>query len=93
MGARLLHEWLVCPLTDRPAIEARLDAVSEFLTDHSTRMELRESLHEAFDLQRLTARISTGRANPRDLARAGESQSGSTNSALIARPSLRKNTN
>ena len=71
MGARLLHDWLVYPLTDRTAIESRLDAVSEFLTEHSTRGDLRASLEQACDLQRLTARVSTGRATPRDLAAVG----------------------
>src|SRR5207249_8579509 len=33
--------------------------------------ELRESLGDAFDLPRLTARVSTGRASPRDLAAIG----------------------
>jgi DNA mismatch repair protein MutS len=68
MGARLLQEWLLAPLTVRPEIEARLEAVAEFKEEHGLRGELREALGEAFDLQRLTARVSTGRASPRDLA-------------------------
>jgi DNA mismatch repair protein MutS len=68
MGARLLQEWIVTPLADRPAIEARLDAVAELEAEHALRQDLRAALAEAFDLPRLTARISTGRAGPRDLA-------------------------
>jgi DNA mismatch repair protein MutS len=68
MGARLLGEWLVAPLADRQAIDGRLDAVGELLREHSLRQDLRESLGAAADLQRLTARVSTGRATPRDLA-------------------------
>src|SRR5262249_7052218 len=60
MGARLLQEWLVAPLADRPAIENRLDAVAELLGDHGLRQDLRGALAEAFDLQRLTSRVSTG---------------------------------
>jgi len=71
MGARLLHDWLVYPLTDRAAITARHDAVGEFLSDQHLRLELRACLMDAFDLQRLTARASTGRAGPRDLAAIG----------------------
>ncbi len=71
MGARLLHDWLIAPLADRPAVEARLDAVQEFHADHRLRQELRSVLDEATDLQRLTARVSTGRATPRDLAAVG----------------------
>ena len=68
MGARLLQEWIVSPLAERSAIEGRLDAVEELKDEHSLRSELRETLTEATDLQRLSARISTGRASPRDLA-------------------------
>jgi DNA mismatch repair protein MutS len=68
MGARLLGEWLVAPLADRRAIDARLDAVGELLREHGLRQDLRESLGAAADLQRLTARVSTARATPRDLA-------------------------
>jgi DNA mismatch repair protein MutS len=68
MGARLLQEWLMAPLAQRAAIEARLDSVAEFAAEHSLRQDLRAALAEASDLQRLTARISTGRASPRDLA-------------------------
>jgi DNA mismatch repair protein MutS len=68
MGTRLLQEWILNPLADRPAIEARLDAVAELEEEYTLRRELHAGLGEAFDLSRLTARISTGRAGPRDLA-------------------------
>ncbi len=68
MGARLLQDWLLSPLADKGAIAARLDAVAELLDEHGLRQELRAGLSEAFDLQRLTARASTARASPRDLA-------------------------
>jgi DNA mismatch repair protein MutS len=71
MGGRLLHEWLINPLTERADIQARLDAVAELLQDHKVRQEMRDRLGEAPDLQRLTARVSTGRATPRDLAALG----------------------
>ncbi|MFL5243083.1 MAG: DNA mismatch repair protein MutS [Gemmataceae bacterium] len=68
MGARLLQQWVLMPLGDRAAIEARLAAVAECNEDLTLRRELREQLKETYDLQRLTARASTGRASPRDLA-------------------------
>ncbi len=71
MGARLLHDSLLAPLNDRRAIEARLDAVEELLHDHPLRGQLRELLDETPDLQRLTARVSTARATPKDLAAVG----------------------
>jgi DNA mismatch repair protein MutS len=71
MGARQLQEWLVTPLAQADAIEARLDAVAELKDETELRRELRAHLSEGFDLQRLTARVSTGRASPRDLAAIG----------------------
>jgi DNA mismatch repair protein MutS len=71
MGARHLQEWLLTPLAERPAIEARLDAVAELLDEHSLRQDLRALLTDAADLQRLTARVSTNRASPRDLVAVG----------------------
>lgn len=68
MGARLLQESLLAPLTDRTAIEARLDAVGELVEGHALRRELRDALGQASDLHRLSARAGTGRASPRDLA-------------------------
>jgi DNA mismatch repair protein MutS len=68
MGARLLQDWLLTPLCERPALEARQDAVAELLAEHGLRQEVRDLLAGGLDLQRLTARVSTGRATPRDLA-------------------------
>jgi DNA mismatch repair protein MutS len=67
MGARLLQEWLVAPLASRERIEARLDAVAELMDNHSLRTDLRAGLDQSYDLSRLTTRVSTGRASPRDL--------------------------
>jgi DNA mismatch repair protein MutS len=68
MGARLFQEWLLTPLADRAAIEKRQDAVAELMEQQSLRDELRQTLKEVHDLPRLTSRVSTGRATPRDLA-------------------------
>ncbi|QDT64191.1 DNA mismatch repair protein MutS [Calycomorphotria hydatis] len=67
MGARLLAEWLSGPLTNVPAINARLDAVEELLNDNKLCRDIREQLKQAYDLERLTARVATGRVSPRDL--------------------------
>jgi DNA mismatch repair protein MutS len=67
MGARLLADWLSNPLTNAAAIDRRLDAVQELAESNVLCQELRESLKSAYDVQRLTARVATGRASPRDL--------------------------
>lgn len=68
MGARLLQEWVGAPLADAAAIEGRLDAIAELIGETSLREELQGYLGDISDLQRLTSRVSTGRASPRDLA-------------------------
>ena len=67
MGARLLSEWLTSPLTSPEAIAERLDAVEELLTQSILRGDLRTMLSQSYDLERLAARVGTGRATPRDL--------------------------
>ena len=68
MGSRLLADWLANPLTDISAINSRLDAVGELLRDSAVCDALREQLKGVYDLQRLLARVTTGRASPRDLS-------------------------
>jgi len=68
MGARLLGEWLSNPLTDPARINLRLDAVQELTGDTMFCRDLRDQLQQAYDLQRLTARVATGRCSPRDLS-------------------------
>lgn len=67
MGARLLVKWLLNPLAHIKPIKLRLDAVEEFFNHHDTRLKVREILKQVGDLERLSSKISTGRANARDL--------------------------
>ena len=72
MGARLLGEWLSNPLTNLEQIQSRLDAVEELIGDVLLCRETRDLLDETYDLQRLTARVATGRCSPRDLGCLGQ---------------------
>jgi DNA mismatch repair protein MutS len=67
MGARLLADWLSNPLTEIKLINARLDAVEEFSQDAVLTRDIRDELSKVYDLQRLTAKVATLRASPRDL--------------------------
>ena len=67
MGARLLSEWLTSPLIAPDRIGERLDAVEELLNQSILRGDLRTMLGQSYDLERLAARVGTGRATPRDL--------------------------
>ncbi|MFM8704615.1 MAG: DNA mismatch repair protein MutS, partial [Planctomycetia bacterium] len=71
MGARLLVEWLSAPLIDKPQIDARLDAVATLVGNQSRAARLAEKLTGIGDLERLTSRVISGRAGPRDLERIG----------------------
>src|SRR6516165_4494089 len=67
MGARLLRSWVLRPLLDPDAIEARLDAVAQLLKQTVVRGEIRKELRGIQDLERLTSRITLGQAMPREL--------------------------
>lgn len=68
MGARLLRGWILEPLRDRAALEARLDAVEHLTKRRPERERLGERLRGVRDLERIVARASVGTAGPRDLA-------------------------
>ena len=72
MGARLLGDWLLVPLSDLASIRARQDAVEVFRGDYRLRSDLRDALSRSYDLQRLSARVGTQRATPRDLGAVGK---------------------
>src|SRR5246127_324277 len=67
VGARLLRAWILRPLIDMDAIEARLDAVGHLLQQTVGRGEIRKELRGIQDLERLTSRITLGQAMPREL--------------------------
>ena len=67
MGARKLHLWLCYPLNDTGEIELRQDAIAELLAADQSRSDVRQCLADVADIERITTRISTGRASPRDL--------------------------
>jgi DNA mismatch repair protein MutS len=86
MGARLLAEWLTSPLTRIDAIAGRHDAVGELVGDPSLRSDLRSSLGQAYDLERLAARVGTGRASPTSTSSV-RSPAGGSRGSPSSRPS------
>ncbi|USZ69285.1 DNA mismatch repair protein MutS [Halorussus salilacus] len=67
LGSRKLKDWLRRPLLEPDRIESRLDAVEEWTRRVQAREAAREQLRDVYDIERLIARISRGRANARDL--------------------------
>jgi DNA mismatch repair protein MutS len=73
MGARLLRQWVLAPLTDRMAIGERLDAVDALVHDPIARTALRTALDGVRDVERLAGKTAALRANPRDVRALGDS--------------------
>jgi len=73
MGARMLRQWLLAPLTEKQAIDGRLDAVAAFARDAIARARLREALDGVRDVERLASKAAAGRATPRELGALGAS--------------------
>lgn len=66
-GGRLLHQWVLQPLTNVAQIENRLAGVQELVENSEMRFRLGEALANVYDLERLMGRIAFGSANGRDL--------------------------
>ncbi len=82
MGKRLIRQWVSKPLLDIQEICQRQAAVAYLLENGLLRAELRTALHQLNDLERLTNRVISGHANPRDLV--------SMRSTLLGLPAIQE---
>ncbi len=73
MGGRALRRWLLQPLLDIKGIRARHDTIQELMENTGLREDLRQLLRGMYDLDRLTGRASSGKANARDLVALADS--------------------
>ncbi len=80
MGTRLLRQRLTRPLLDVDSLNQRLDRVAAFFQDALLRADLRAMLKGLPDLERLSNRVLSSSATPRDLEHIGR--------ALAAIPDL-----
>ncbi|MBI6546018.1 MAG: DNA mismatch repair protein MutS, partial [Cyanobacteria bacterium NC_groundwater_1444_Ag_S-0.65um_54_12] len=67
MGGRRLRSWLLHPLLNTAAIQARQAAVTELLAATSQRQRIVRALSQVRDLERIATRITTGTVYPREL--------------------------
>lgn len=67
MGSRFLKRRLENPLLDVAAINRRLDAVEELVKNFTLRRNIRDTLKDIYDIERLMTKIEIGSANARDL--------------------------
>jgi DNA mismatch repair protein MutS len=73
MGSRALRRWLLQPLLDRSAIQARQATIQELIDQGALREELQRLLKQIYDLERLAGRAGSGTATPRDLVSIADS--------------------
>lgn len=66
-GGRLLKSQLISPLVQEKEINKRLDAIEELNEFVIERNEIRELLEGVSDIERITSRISSEIASPKDL--------------------------
>ncbi|MEZ4646922.1 MAG: DNA mismatch repair protein MutS [Chloroflexota bacterium] len=71
MGARLLRQRVTRPLLNLDRLNQRLDRVEAFYHDGLFRADIRAALKNIPDLERLTNRVLSGKATPRDLEHIG----------------------
>ena len=67
IGARMLRRWLVFPLLDREKIANRLSVVDYLKTNKQVLDNLISIFSDIGDLERIAAKIATGKINPREL--------------------------
>ncbi|MCB9186043.1 MAG: DNA mismatch repair protein MutS [Flavobacteriales bacterium] len=67
MGSRTMKRWVAFPLKEKTPIEQRLSIVECLLKEDLERHRISEHLNNISDLERLASKISTARANPREL--------------------------
>ena len=67
MGKRLIRQWVSNPLLDLNTIQLRQDRIAYLVENGLVRAELRAALRPLIDLERLTTRVVSGHALPRDL--------------------------
>ena len=67
MGARELKKQFSSPLRSKDLINIRLDFISYLLSDIEKLKEIRELLSDSRDIDRILAKLSTGRINSTDI--------------------------
>lgn len=73
MGSRLLKRWIVLPLKDISTIEQRLNVVSFIINEETFFNRLSTLIDQIGDLERLIAKASVQRINPKEVVRVAQS--------------------
>ena len=73
MGARMLKKWMVLPLKEKVMIEERLSVVKYFIDNEDLSEEIKHSLREMGDVERLVSKIATSKISPREVVQLARS--------------------
>jgi len=86
MGTRKLKSTLRAPLRSKTLIQKRFDTIEYLLTDTKTLSDVRDELFEVRDIERIMAKVSTGKVNGSDLINLAKANSSYTKvSKLISK--------
>lgn len=66
MGRRLLYSWILNPLVEKKTIDERLNIVDALFRHKRVLQDIRESLDNISDLERIVGKIGLNRVNARD---------------------------
>ena len=73
MGARMLKKWMVLPLKEKVMIEERLSVVKYFIDNEELGENIKQSLREMGDVERLVSKIATSKISPREVVQLARS--------------------
>jgi|688.fasta_scaffold03888_22 DNA mismatch repair protein MutS len=67
LGARMLRSWILSPLLDVKAIQARQEHIQNYIDTPTKITETRDLLAQIADIERVLARLSSNVGGPRDM--------------------------
>ena len=67
MGSRLLNRWIILPLLEKSLINERQDFVQSFVGNLDLLKNIRTTLKNISDIERIVSKISVKRVNPKEL--------------------------
>lgn len=67
MGGRTLRKWIEEPLINKALIEDRLNAIEELMDNYTLHEDLKCSLKEIYDIERIVGKIASKNVNAKEL--------------------------
>ena len=71
IGGRLLKSWMRSPLTNKAHIEFRHNVIEEIFNDKFLLDDIQKQFKKIADVERIIARLTVNRANPREVQQIG----------------------